>query len=157
MLRLLLALGGRRLAHQGAGRAVLSASGIALGVALAGAGTSTAIAQSMSGTAYRTFTHSLAEVKLAAYETLALMGLRPEGERLSEHSEIITASAIERSIEIELEPISAKATRMRVVTRSGGLFYDAATATEIVLQTEKALGVDDVTNASVGPSRRVRR
>ncbi|MBV8031216.1 MAG: hypothetical protein JO035_06880, partial [Betaproteobacteria bacterium] len=58
-----------------------------------------------------------------------------------------------RTIEVELEPISSRATRMRVVARNNALFYDAATATEIVLETEKALGVSDVTNASVGAGR----
>jgi hypothetical protein len=29
---------------------------------------------------------------------------------------------------------------MRVVARNGGFFYDGATATEIIVQTEKGLG-----------------
>jgi hypothetical protein len=125
-----------------------------LAVALAGAGTSTVIGQSMNGTAYRTFTHTLAEVKAAALDTLSLMGIRVDSFETSERGELINGSAIARSIEVELEPISSKATRMRVVTRNGGIFYDAATATEIVLQTEKALGVQEITNSSTGSSRR---
>ena len=30
---------------------------------------------------------------------------------------------------------------MRVVARDGGFFYDSATASEIIVQTEKSLGV----------------
>ena len=129
-----------------------------LAVALAGAGTSSAIAQGMNGTAYRTFTQPLREVEAATYETLSRMGIKPEDVRDTGQGRTITGSAIERTIEIELEPLSARATRMRVVARNGSLFfYDAATATEIVLQTEKSLGVDDVTNATIGSSRRALR
>ena len=56
--------------------------------------------------------------------------------------EIERARLGRREIEVELEMLSAQATRMRVVARDGGLFsYDGATATEIIVQTEKGLGV----------------
>lgn len=126
-----------------------------LAVALAGAGTSSAIGHSLSGTAYRTFTASLDEVKAASLDTLSLMGIRVDGFETIENGELITGSAIRRKVEIELEPISSKATRMRVTTKNGGIFYDGSTATEIVLQTEKALGVNDA-NASAGAARRFR-
>jgi hypothetical protein len=128
-----------------------------LAVALAGAGTSTAISQSMTGTAYRTFTHTLEEVKAATLDTLSLMGIRVDSFQSSGQGEVISGAAIERTVEVELEPISSRATRMRVVTKNGAIFYDAATAAEIVMQTEKALGVYDVTNASTGAGRKPRR
>lgn len=121
-----------------------------LAAALAGAGTSSAIGHTLSGTAYRTFTHTLDEVKVAALDTLSLMGIRVDGFETVEHGELILGSASRRSVEVELEPISGRATRMRVVTRNGGIFYDASTAIEIVLQTERALGVHDATNSSTG-------
>jgi hypothetical protein len=124
-------------------------------VALAGAGTSTAISHSMNGTAYRTFTASLEEVKAASLDTLSLMGIRVDGFETIERGELITGSAIRRTIEIELEPISSRTTRMRVVTRNGGVFFDSSTADEIILQAEKALGVNDA-NASAGAGRRFR-
>ena len=125
-------------------------------MALAGAGTTTLVSHGLSGTAYRTFTHTLDEVKLATLETLALMGIRVENFEAVEHGHLIHASARQRTIEIELEPVTAKTTRMRVVARNGSFFYDAATATEIVLQTEKVLGVHDVTTraARAGLARR---
>jgi hypothetical protein len=83
------------------------------------------------------------------------MGIRVDGFETVENGELITGSAIRRTIEIELEPISSKATRMRVITRNGGVFFDGSTATEIVLQTEKALGAPNAT-ASAGASRRLR-
>ena len=124
-----------------------------IAVALAGAGTSTAISYSLNGGASRTFTAPLAEVKAATLDTLSLMGIRVDGSESTDQGETITASASRRSIEIELESISSKATRLRVITKNGGLFYDSATATEIVLQTEKALGINEG-NAAAGASRR---
>src|SRR2546423_4194458 len=112
-----------------------------IAAALAGAGASTAIGHSLNGTAYRTFTATLAEVKAAALDTLSLMGIRVDGFESSDHTETVLGSAYARRGEIELEPISSKATRIRVVTRNGGIFYDPATATEIGIHTEKTLAV----------------
>jgi hypothetical protein len=123
-------------------------------VAVAGAGTSSAIGHSLNGTAYRTFTATLEEVKAASLDTLSLMGIRVDSFETVENGELITGSAIRRRVEIELEPISSRATRMRVITR-GGIFFDGSTATEIVMQTEKALGADEL-NASAGAGRRLR-
>src|SRR5712671_320370 len=125
-----------------------------LAVALAGAGTSSAIGHSLNGTAYRTFTATLEEVKAASLDTLSAMGIRIDSFETVENGELITGSAIRRTVEIELEPISSRATRMRVITR-GGIFFDGSTATEIVMQTEKALGVSEA-NASAGAGRRFR-
>jgi hypothetical protein len=126
-----------------------------LAVALAGAGTSTAIGHSLNGTAYRTFTAPLEDVKAASLDTLSAMGIRIDSFETIENGELITGSAIRRTVEIELEPISSRATRIRVITRNGGVFLDSSTATEIVMQTEKALGANDA-NASAGASRRFR-
>jgi hypothetical protein len=127
-----------------------------MAVALAGAGTSTAINYSFNGGASRTFTAPLAEVKAASLDTLSLMGIRVDGFEDTTQGETIKGSAIQRSVSVDLEPISSKATRMRVVARNKGIFFDTATATEIVLQTEKALGVSDG-NAATGGSRRTSR
>jgi hypothetical protein len=125
-----------------------------LAVALAGAGTSSAISHTLNGTAYRTFTAPLQEVEQATLETFTLMGIRLDGvERPEGGNELIRGSMTRREIEIELEPISAKTTRMRVEAKNNGFVYDGATATEIVLQAEKSLGVGDVMNSSYGGSR----
>jgi hypothetical protein len=55
-----------------------------------------------------------------------------EGER------VINATAKDREIEVLLEPLSSRTTRMRVIA-SNGLLKDSATATEIMLQTERVL------------------
>jgi hypothetical protein len=52
----------------------------------------------------------------------------------------LTASAEGRTIDIQLERLTPKATRMRVVADEGGLFSkDSATATEIILQKAQSL------------------
>jgi len=48
----------------------------------------------------------------------------------------IKATATKREIEIELEQLTKRATRMRVVANEGEIFFkDAATATEIIIIT----------------------
>jgi hypothetical protein len=70
---------------------------------------------------------------------LQQMEIKIDSTEKIENGERIKARAADRDIEIELESLSPKTTRMRSTARSG-LFMDAATATEIIIQTEKALG-----------------
>ena len=127
-----------------------------LAAAVAGAGTSAALGHSLNGLAYRTFTMPMAEVRGATLEALRAMGLRLESMEDTEEGQRIEASAERRWIYIDLEPISSRTTRVKVAAKDGGLFYDSSTATEIVLQTEKALFGDERAS-SLGSSRRVRR
>ena len=111
-----------------------------LAITAAGIGGSTAVNHTLGGITYRTFTAPLPRVRSASLTALKQMGMQREGGQKTQNGETILAKATGREIEIELESLSANATRMRVIARNGGLFYDSATATEIVLQTEKALG-----------------
>jgi hypothetical protein len=144
------------IATLGAGLLGCSSAIQPLAVALAGAGTSTAIGHSLAGVAFRTFTAPLADVKAAALDSLSSMGVQVEGLETTEEGEIISGTAPRRTVEIALESISAKATRIKVTAKNGGLLYDGATATEIVLQTEKALTAQAVNNSSAGSGRRKR-
>ena len=127
-----------------------------LAAAVAGAGTTAALGHSLNGTAYRTFTAPIADVRKAALEALATMGLTVEGELQLETGPEIVASSEKRVIYLDLEAISPKTTRLKVAAKDGGIFYDSSTATEIVLQTEKAMfGEDDF--ATRGGSRPRRR
>lgn len=103
-----------------------------------GLGASTAISHSLTGIAYRTFTLPMVNVAQGTHGALARMGFKVESARKSGTGEIITAKGNEREISIELERLSVTSTRMRSVVKQG-LFYDSATATEIILQTEKIL------------------
>ena len=110
-----------------------------LALTLIGAGAGTALRYGLDGVAYRTFTAPAQDVKHGALAALERMGLTVEGAERFEGGEVIYARSAQRSIEIDVEPISAKATRMRIAAKNGGLFYDNATAYEIVAQTERQL------------------
>ncbi|HSQ02527.1 MAG TPA: DUF3568 family protein [Burkholderiales bacterium] len=105
-----------------------------------GIGGSTAVNHTLTGMTYRTFTAPMPRVRTASISALKRMGIQLGPTEKSEGNEILKASAKDREIEIVLEPLSPSSTRMRVIARNGTLFYDSATATEIVLQTERVLG-----------------
>ena len=115
----------------------------AVGLTLFGVGagvtTGTAVAYTLDGTAYRTFTAPLPKVETATLTALNRMGMKVEARDGTGQSKIIKASGAERQIEVELEAISPKTTRLRSVAKQGMFFKDRATATEIILQTEKVL------------------
>jgi hypothetical protein len=84
------------------------------------------------------------------------MGVRIETMEIVADGELIIGSAEKRIIYVDLEPITPKATRIRVIARNGGILYDSATAAEIVLQAEKAFAGDDE-SAARGASKRAKR
>jgi hypothetical protein len=110
-----------------------------LAISVLGAGAGTALRYSIDGATSRTFTASAAEVKHASLEALERMGIAFESFDRFEYGELIFARAENRAIEIEIEPISPRATRMRIAAKNGSVFYDTATASEIVAQTERSL------------------
>ena len=75
----------------------------------------------------------------ALLAALLRMGIIVEKTDKTDTTRTITAKTADREIEIVLEAISARATRIKTVTRKDSVFKDRATATEIILQTEKAL------------------
>lgn len=115
----------------------------AIGLTLFGVGagvtTGTAVAYSLDGYAYRTFTASLPKVESATLTALNRMGIKVEGNEKSDEGKVIRALGADRQIEIQLETISSKTTRIRTVAKQGVFFKDRATATEIIIQTEKIL------------------
>lgn len=114
---------------------------VPLAITAAGVGGGVAASHTLGGITYRTFTSPAANVKTASLGALNKMGLKYTGSSKGEHgAEILKANATDRDIEITLEPLSRSSTRMKVVARNGGVFYDSATATEIILQTERQLG-----------------
>jgi hypothetical protein len=78
-------------------------------------------------------------VKSASLAAAERMGLSIEATDTIDTGEVIRARAPNRDIEIEVEPITQHATRVRITARGGSLFYDNSTAVELVQQTEKLL------------------
>lgn len=115
----------------------------AMGLTLFGVGagvtTGTAVSYTLDGIAYRTVTASLPKVERATLAALDRMGIAVEIREKTDQGKRIQAKAADREIEIELEVVSPKTTRIRTVAKQGIFFKDRATATEIILQTEKIL------------------
>jgi hypothetical protein len=128
------------------GLSLLYLNGCAAPVALtllgvgAGVTTGTAVSYTMDGIAYRTFTAPLTQVERATLTALSDMGMKIEGTEKIDEGKAIKAKGVDRQIEIELQAISPKTTRIRTVAKDGVFFKDRATATEIILQTERILG-----------------
>lgn len=110
-------------------------------ISAAGVGASALFTHHSNGQASRTFTATLPRVHVAVLAALKKMSIKPGPTEKTEQGERITAKAGGRTIEIELEVLTANTTRMRTIARNeGGLTLDSATATEITNQTEAAVG-----------------
>ena len=112
----------------------------ALALSAIGVGGATAVNHTLTGITYRTFTAPMSRVRTASVGALKRMGIRVASTERTDGNDVLKASARDRDIEIVLEPVSPNTTRMRVIAKNGGLLYDSATATEIILQTERILG-----------------
>lgn len=116
---------------------------VAAATSAAGMGGSAAITHTMNGITYRTFTAPQTKVRFATIRALERMQIKLVSDNMQDKTNIrlVTAKTSERKIEIQLEPISANTTRMRVIAKKGnGIFYDASTAEEIIQQTKISLG-----------------
>jgi hypothetical protein len=111
----------------------------AVGVTMLGVGAAVGVNQQLGGIVYKTFTEPLPKVRRASMTALKQMDITVAGVEKTKQGELIKASASNRAIEIELESLTPKTTRMRVTADSDGIMKDAATATEIILQTERAM------------------
>ncbi len=115
---------------------------MAAATTVAGMGGSAAINHKVSAVSYRTFTAPVKKVKRATFIALKRMKIKvvSKGQKKDEDIYMITAKALKRDIEVEIEPVSANATRIRVQAKKSVFSYDAATAQEIVMQTKRQLG-----------------
>lgn len=105
-----------------------------------GVGGAAGVSHQMGGVAYRTFTEPLPKVKRATLGALQRMAIKVSDTSKTDTGEVIKATATNREIEIEFESLTPTTTRMRAIARKdGGIFVDAATAFEIISQTERML------------------
>ncbi len=112
-----------------------------ISLAALGIGGSTAVSQKMNAPTERTFTAPIARVKVASLTALRRMGIQAGETKQVENGEKILAQVGKRAIEVDLESLTPMATRVSVVARDGVLAYDKATASEIIAQTGKVLGI----------------
>jgi hypothetical protein len=106
----------------------------------AGVSTGNAVSYTLNGFAYKTFTAPLPKVERATLIAFNRMGIAVKSKEKTDQGKFIKADTPDRQIEVELEAISPKATRIRTVAKQGFFFKDRATATEIIQQTGKVLG-----------------
>jgi hypothetical protein len=111
-----------------------------LSLTMLGVGAGAGVAHQMGGYASKTFTDDLNRVKKATVLALNRMAIKVEATEKNGTSELIKATAADRKIEIELEALTPKTTRVSAVARRDALTVDSATAVEIITQTERALG-----------------
>lgn len=119
---------------QGCAAVGLTFLGAGAGVA-AGTGT----AYTLDGIAYRTFTTPVDDVRRATLTALRRMEVTLQSDMVTDEGRELVGQAADRRIEIELERLTARTTRMRVTAKHGWIFRDRATAGEIIVQTERAL------------------
>lgn len=114
----------------------------AVALTAAGIGGGVAASHQMGGLAYRTFTEPLPRVRTAVLDAFRRMDIKSHKTEKIELGERILARVGDREVEVELESLTTKVTRIRSsVRRDGGLIMDSATAVEIITQTEKSLGL----------------
>ena len=118
---------------------VLTSGCAAVALTALGVGGAVGVNHTLNGMVYKTFTEPLPKVKRATLTALKQMEIAVDAVEKTKQGEVIKAKASNRAIEVEFEALTPKTTRMRVVADSDGLIKDSATATEIILQTERAL------------------
>lgn len=117
-----------------------AAVGLAVVGAGAGAGVSAGVDHTLNGIVYKTFAVSVNEARFATLKTFDRMGMEVTADAKTEKGWALTATATDRSIDVELQSLAETTTRMRVVANQGQIFFkDASTATEIINQTAQAL------------------
>lgn len=107
---------------------------------LLGVGAGAGLAHQMDGYASKTFTTSLPRVRAATVIALGRMAIKVDSTEKNKAGELIRATAADRKIEIELEALTPRTTRVSAVARHDAVLTDSATAVEIIVQTERSLG-----------------
>lgn len=115
------------LALQGCAAAALSIAGMAGGAGLD---------HTLNGIVTRTFAAPVAGTRLAALRTLQRMGMTVGKSEKQDKGWVIEAKAANRNIDIQLEALSNRTTRARVVVSQQRFFFikDSSTGNEIIDQ-----------------------
>ena len=128
---------------------------IALTLLGVGAGISggTGVSYTLDSIAYKTFTVSEEALRAATLKTLKRMDMQVKEDQPAEVGRKIVAQAGDREVEIELDRLTAKTSRMRVNVKQGRFFKDRATAAEIIIQTERTLDDEPVMAREATPPK----
>jgi hypothetical protein len=105
----------------------------------AGIGAGTGTSHILDSIAYKTFATPLEILERATVQTLRRLDMPVKSHESTDARRLIVARAGERTVEIELDRLTAKTARMRVDVRQNWLLRDRATAVEIIAQTDQTL------------------
>jgi hypothetical protein len=113
----------------------------AVALTAVGVGMATGVSHTLGGIVYKTFAAPQPKVRRSTVAALGRMQIRIVEAKQDGSTEVIKARAADRDIQVEIEALTPNTTRVAVTAiKDGGLIRDAATATEIILQTEKLVG-----------------
>jgi len=113
----------------------------AVALTAVGVGMATGVSHTLGGIVYKTFAAPQPKVRRSTVAALGRMQIRIVEAKHEGSTEVIKARAADRDIAVEIEALTPNTTRLSVTAvKDGGLIRDAATATEIILQTEKLVG-----------------
>lgn len=122
------------LGTQGCAAVGLTLFGVGAGLS-AGTGTQ----YTLDSIAYRTFTAPLQDIRRATLAAFKRMAITLHNDDMMDTGRHVVGQAGDRTVDIELERLTARTTRMRVTAKQGWFFRDRATASEIIAQTERSL------------------
>jgi hypothetical protein len=114
-------------------------AGLALFSAGTGVAMGTSVDYTLNGIAYKTFVSPMPTVRQATLTGLNRMGVKVVQDKKTDAGWTISATAEGRDIDIDLERLSSRTTRMRVVANNGILFKDRATEAAIIDEAADAL------------------
>jgi hypothetical protein len=94
----------------------------------------------LDGTAYRTFSVPVDQLRRATLVTLKRLDLELKSDEATEDGcrELVAGNG-DRTIHVELDKLTARTTRMRITAKHGWMLRDRATAGEVLALTERAL------------------
>ncbi|MBI4634866.1 MAG: hypothetical protein HY727_00820, partial [Candidatus Rokubacteria bacterium] len=115
------------LGGQGCAAVGLTLFGVGAGVA-AGTG----VSYTLDSVAYKTFTTPVDTLERGTRQTLRRMDMKVTEDEGTPAGRRLVALAADRTIEIELDRLTAQTSRMRVNAKQGWFFKDRATAGEII-------------------------
>jgi len=114
-------------------------AGLAVFGASAGVAMGTSVDYTLNGIAYKTFVSPMPTVRQATLSGLSRMGMKVVQEKKTGSGWTIAATADGREIDIDLERLTPRTTRMRVEANNGVVFKDRATEAAIIDETADAL------------------
>jgi len=97
---------------------------------------------SFTNNVYKTISSPVADVEAALNKALKKMDVKEKTRKKEEGNVSISAVTANLDIYIDLEKITPTVTNIKVNAKKGVFFKDKAMATEIIVQTEKNLGLN---------------